>query len=108
MSKNTGKVNSAHGSAHKSLKDKIERTRNAGERDAKPSSNPHTDANVKAKFKNGSTETPEEILSNIVCNKCGGRRHIAKDCRKTGTVKKNDQKKADTPRPKKKFSRGKK
>ena len=38
VTKNTGKVNSAHGSAHKSLKDKIERTRNAEESSSKPSS----------------------------------------------------------------------
>ena len=35
VTKNTGKVNSAHGSAHKSLKDKIERTRNAEESNSK-------------------------------------------------------------------------
>ena len=108
VTKNSGKVNSAHGSAHKSLRDKIQRTRNAEESNSKPSSNPHTDAYVKAKFRNGSTETPEEILSNIVCNKCGGKRHIAKDCRKTGIIKKPVPKKADTPHPKKNFNRGKK
>ena len=32
-----------------------------------------------------------------MCNKCGGRRHIAKDCRKSsGTIKKLDLKKSDT------------
>lgn len=32
--------------------------------------------------------TREEALSNITCNKCGGKRHIAKDCRKTMDNKK--------------------
>ena len=105
---NSSKVNSAHGSAHKSLKEKIERNRSeeTNKKVGISYNNPQTTAFVDKRVgKNASKEKRMEILNTITCNNCGGLRHLAADCRK---IKNPDLKKSDAAHPKKKFGRGKK
>ena len=96
-------VNSAHGSAHKSLKAKIDRDSSV----TKSSSNHFTESWAESAVKNGKHPTKEAAISSLICRKCGGKRHLERDCRK-GSKGPPPNKTTKSTYPKKNADKGKK